>query len=272
MTRLADPAALPISIENAEGRRNRLWSRALDGRVVSSHFLWIETSSEGLNKMLRTELSAPCVRTTRCCEVVAETASESGKVLAAGSRDLAPGVRESAQRALEVLTDARMTTFLLLAGGVVPIGHCAAGPDPVGIQLDDMRSPDCTAEAFLAWASRIVLTRWQATLSAWVERGQADQPLRDLEAVIALQTLCLQFEYYQRSIPIHIPWRNGGQADSRIKDLASQLISTPPTAIFTTSPNESIVAELVSYHYPFWDRPFFCFNSPWDSFHAPSHS
>jgi hypothetical protein len=212
---------------------------------------------------------ALCAQTTRCCAILAEIASECGKVVATGSDSVGAEARDSLQLALDVLAEVNMTTFPLLAGGAIPIGRCDDVASAGIVELSDGGSPDDLAEAILAWASRAVLTRWQAVLSEWTRRGPAIQPVRDLAEVIALHTRCLHYEYYQRSKLIQTPWRCTGMPGTRLGVLMAELLQTPPTVIFTSSPNESIVAELVSYHYPFWDRAYFCFNSPWDDLHVP---
>jgi hypothetical protein len=260
---------LSISLDWATGRRNTAWSRALDGRVVSSHYLWIETSSADLDSTRRGPVVG-CAENSRCCEILADVTSDCGRIVAAGRPSVDESVRERVQLTLDLLAASKMDTFPLLSGGVIPVNACTevtgAGRDGVTAT----GSPDEIAESVLTFASHVVISRWQEAMSEWGARSSPAQPLRGLNAIVALLAGSLQYEYYRRSGNVRAPWRDIRAAVARQDVLTSELLRTPPSAIFHSSPNESIVAELVSYHYPFWDRAYFCFNSPWDSFRIPT--
>ncbi|MFF0087084.1 hypothetical protein ACFYR1_46630 [Streptomyces canus] len=170
--------------------------------------------------------------------------------------------RRVVDAALTLLSATRMLTFPLLAGGQVVIAAAVPHASHAVLELQEHWDAHDTATNILALSSRTVLQSWYDAL----EEEGADQPLRPLRDVARLLSGCLAHEYYVRRIRSASDALGHESLEQRRDALAEQLLEFTPRDVFTESPNESVVAELVSYYYPHWDRRYFAFHSPWDNF------
>lgn len=242
---------LEIGVEWGRSSKNRKWSRAIDGRVTSCHFLWIE----------------PRIRPDREDPVhgqVTQVASDCGTIVVAGEGVVDAAVSELARQVVRAVVESEMMTFPLLASEDVPVSVCKEQVTRYGPTPTSLSAIDAGAEAVLAWACANVVTQWVKAAREWSDRAAIAQPVRDLGATSDLLTASLLWHYHDRALEY-----SDANYERQWK-LERWLLNHPPTEVFTTSPNESVVAELVSYHYPFWDRAYFCFFSPWDDFKSPT--
>lgn len=237
--------------------RNRQWAHALEGRTVWSHCLWVGQP-----------VKEPGV--ARCCgahELKAATVVRDPVGDLALYHDGLSGERlRFVEHALGLLAETRHLTMPVLAGGAVLASAEASAHEHTVVEVADQSDVDGLAVDVLTYSARTVLTKWYAAMDAFCGRqGVAPQSQRDYETVATLFTRCLAFEHYQRRI------EQGAAGERhelvrRREALGQWLFEASPDQVFTGGVAESIVAELVSYYYPFWNRSHFPFHSPWDNF------
>jgi hypothetical protein len=242
--------------------RNRRWARPLEGRVVWSHCTWIGAPGEPLTQQVRRAADGAF---TCCSGVQLEPAVDLGDDI--GSFLVHHEASTDEDRALVaaavgLLTRTRHTAVPVLAGGVVVTGT-AHGAHPV-VTLDG--DADEVAARMLATTGRMVLASWYEVIGGMRAEGRTEQPLRDFDTVATLFADCLAFEHHQRRLETGVDGPLAAELTRRRDAIGERLHDTTPESVFVDSATESVVAELVSYHYPHWNRSHFPFHSPWDTF------
>jgi hypothetical protein len=268
-------------IEPGIQERNRRWARGLDGRTVWSHVLWIEPILDTIHgedrhdldanrKRARSYLSAAGVD-VRVSDLLPRTSpADYDRDYGAWPPLVVTGPSADAAECAQVLEGALAE---LEATGFDYVVELALGAVAVGVEIPAVRFVGTlpqglpaigAAKNLLCSASRELLAQWYEAVRYGNEHGLG-HPLRDFNAVAALFSDCLSDEFDTRRTERGLPRHIDPDDDQARHDRLARLT---PADLFVADNQESIVAELVSYVYPLWDRVRYTIDSPFDGYRS----
>ncbi|GAB2695101.1 hypothetical protein [Kitasatospora kifunensis] len=256
---------LEIGREWAGSKRNRQWAHPLEGRTIWSHCLWIGNAVQALPGSFTPsgEHGPACCRGADLPQI-ASVHTEVGSFTVYGERLAGERTTAVLSAGLSLLADTQHLSLPVLSGGRILLTNGRPHDHPVLVADESWDADQCSVD-LLAVSSGVVLRAWYAVLEEHAADSGAPQPIRAFEPTAQLLAACLEFEHCMRRLEMPLDGALRRGLVERRDRVGEFLFANSPDLIFTDSPNESIVAELVSYHYPYWNRSYFPFHSPWDT-------